>query len=130
MKFLKLLLVSVALAVASTAWAGSASVSDGYKSAYSTIEVDTMSGIYVWWGVTVYQNGNMLIAYDAGGVTSLGNGVSYSGYPDQMYIYSPDEGEVTVELSITTGGTFWTSNNSISYVSNYSGADWAYLQCL
>jgi hypothetical protein len=127
-KIIKSLVALTAFLIASAAWAGTASVSDGYKYSSDWVEVDPYWPYITYCTVTIYQNNQVVATADGGGITYMASGVSgevtASG---NIFIYNlPGDGEVTVEVSVT-GGSFYTSSNYIHWDDGYDSGDfWCY----
>jgi hypothetical protein len=123
-KIIKSLVALTAFLIASAAWAGTASVSDGYKYAGDGVEVDPSWPSITYCTVTIYQNNQVVAMADGGGITYTASGVTGEvTATGNIFIYNlPDGGNVTVEVSVG-GGSFYTSSNYIHWDDGYDSGD-------
>lgn len=130
-KYLKAFTAFAVLTFAAVTWAAEQTVSLGYRDSSSTIEIDLRNYGYdiQYASVSLYCNGETVFTFDQGGVLYAAPGISW--WQDSygfMYV-SGLEGEYVGGVSITTGGSFSTYNQTISWVSNY-GPVWVVVDFL
>ncbi len=125
-KYLKAITAFAIMTFASLAWAAEQTVSLGYKDSSSSVEMDLREyGYQTGYGsVALYCNGDLVFCFDQGGVLYVQSGVYWwqdsNGF---MHVSNLPDGEYTGGLSVNSAGSFSTSSQTITWVSNF-GPTW------